>query len=89
MKTKIEKTLTKVLKKFGYDGGCQIEGYEEDEYFYVRYVQLDDRLTDNHYSDYNKIEGNISKELGVSSVSMDRVDAFPNGFAAYSISIDL
>lgn len=83
MKGKIEKGLKKVFKKYGYDG-CQIEDYGDD-YFYVKYIQLDDRLTEQfNLKDFNKM---AKEELKCKSVSFDRVDAFPNGFAAYSAGI--
>ena len=77
---KIKKGLNGALKKFGYDD-CEVEDYGDD-YYYVRYIQLDDRLTDEFtLKDLNKI---VKDKLKCESVSFDRVDAFPNGFAAYS-----
>lgn len=83
---KIKDALMKVLKKFGYDGGGQIEG--EEDYFYVKYVTLDDRLSEEHHREYDNIKFDIEKELVASSVSIKRVDAYPNGFACYSIEVE-
>ena len=89
MKKEIQKLLKENLKIFGYDGNCEIDGDKEDEYFYVRYIQLDDRLIDKHYDKFSKVENKMAKELKCKSILMERMDAFPNGFATYNISVNL
>jgi len=78
----IKKVFKAMLTKFGYDGYCDIEDYEDGCYD-VRFVQLDDRKIDKYFTEFSQLEKSMLKPLGAESVSHDRMDAFPNGFASY------
>lgn len=61
---------------------CDI--YDEGIYFEFDY-QIDDRIERMD----NDVESNIQKIIGDNyGVSISRNDAFPNGYAAYTVTID-
>lgn len=68
------------------DDTSEIE--EGTEYLYAEFTyQIDDRNNDRG-SDKD-IMKNLRKVLGSKyGVTLDRVDAFPNGYAAYKLTID-
>ena len=58
----------------------------EDAYLYAELsYQIDDRIERMD----NDVKKAIEKELGKDyGVSIDRLDAFPNGYASYNVTID-
>jgi len=71
---------------------CESEGYE-GVYAEFNY-QIDDRIDDNGGRDYEdiiseNIAKDLKKEYGITfGVSLDRRDAFPNGYASYILTVD-
>jgi|TARA_R110000824_G_scaffold105368_5_gene249318 hypothetical protein len=62
------------------------DGEDGEEFIYFEFLyQIDDRID----RDDNDVKVAIKKEIGDKyGVSIDRMDAFTNGYAAYKVTID-
>jgi len=87
----LEKRFIDIIKKCDkglvYDIDVSYSNYDGDDVYCELSYQIDDRI-DNRGSD-NNVRLLIKNELGDSfGVSVDRMDAFPNGYDSYKVTID-
>jgi len=81
----IKKKLLPIVKKFGCKHLNESD-FDMDECQISIPIDVDDRLIlDKYYDEWDNILPEIEKALSVTGSSLNRSDAYPNGYASYTL----